>query len=78
MMHITERMMNGTASPEDIDLLQSVSRQIQNKCLCALGEFSIMAVQSSLQYFHPDFEAVVTQQPEEEVSQPVVSGEQRS
>ena len=78
MMHITERMMSGKAYPQDIDLLQSVSRQIQNKCLCALGEFSTMAVQSSLQYFHPDFEAVVTQQPEEEVSQTMGSGEQRS
>ncbi len=78
MSHITERMVNGRAGPEDIDLLQSVSKQIQNKCLCALGEFSTMAVQSSLQFFHADFEAVVAKQPDEKDTQPAAASEQRS
>ena len=78
MMHITERMMNGKAGPEDIDLLQSVSRQIQNKCLCALGEFSTMAVQTSLQYFHSDFEAVVAKKLVEKENLSAVVSEQRS
>jgi NADH-quinone oxidoreductase subunit F len=78
MSNITERMVNGRAGPEDIDLLQSVSKQIQNKCLCALGEFSTMAVQSSLQFFHADFEAVVAKQPDEKDTQPAAASEQRS
>ncbi len=60
MAHITERMMHGTASLEDIDLLNNVARQIQNKCLCPLGEFSIMPVLSAIQHFRADFEAQVT------------------
>ncbi len=59
MAHITERMMGGKASPEDIDLLKNVALQMQGKCLCALGEFSTMAVVSGIKHFRPDFEAAV-------------------
>ena len=44
-------------TPEDIDLLDTVARQMQGKCLCALGEFSTMAVLSGIQQFRSDFEA---------------------
>jgi NADH-quinone oxidoreductase subunit F len=56
MAHITARMVDGKAALEDIDLLNTVARQMQNKCLCPLGEFSIMAVLSSVQHFRADFE----------------------
>jgi NADH-quinone oxidoreductase subunit F len=59
MMHITERIMRGNAAPEDIDLLKNVATQIQNKCLCALGDFSTMAVVSSIEQFRADYEALV-------------------
>jgi NADH:ubiquinone oxidoreductase subunit F (NADH-binding) len=32
-----------------------VAHQIQNKCLCALGEFSIQAVMTSIERFPQDF-----------------------
>ena len=60
MNQITRRMTAGKASPKDIDLLLSVSKQIQGKCLCPLGEFSTMAVVSGIQSFRPDFEALVS------------------
>ncbi len=47
-MHISDRIMRGDAKSEDVDLLKSVSRQIQGKCLCALGEFSTMSVISAI------------------------------
>ncbi len=59
MAHITERINHGKASKEDIELLQSVADQMQNKCFCALGEFSISAVLSGIQHFRADFEARV-------------------
>lgn len=59
MAHLTERIVSGHASAEDVDLLYSVARQMQNKCLCALGEFSTMAVVSSLQQFRSDFDEKV-------------------
>jgi NADH-quinone oxidoreductase subunit F len=59
MSHITERINHGTASKEDIELLKTVASQMQNKCFCALGEFSITAVLSGIQHFRADFEARV-------------------
>jgi len=59
MAHLAETIVEGKASAADIDLLQSVAKQIQNKCLCALGEFSIMSVVSSITQFRPDYEAHV-------------------
>ena len=61
MSHITERMARQTAvagapAPEDVKLLYDVASQVRNKCLCALGEFSIEAVMSGIERFQNDFE----------------------
>ncbi len=40
----------------DIDLLKNVALQMQGKCLCALGEFSTMAVVTGIDRFRSDFE----------------------
>jgi NADH-quinone oxidoreductase subunit F len=60
MQLLTERIYQGQASQFDIDLLGKVAKQIENKCLCALGEFSIQAVVTSLERFPEDFEAKVS------------------
>jgi NADH-quinone oxidoreductase subunit F len=59
MNQITRRMMKGKALPGDIELLLSVAQQIQGKCLCALGEFATMAVESSIQQFRQDYETMI-------------------
>ena len=59
MSHLTERIRSGQAVKADVDLLLKVARQMQGKCLCALGEFSTMAVVSSLERFREDFDNVV-------------------
>jgi len=59
MLRIFERLVNGKASRADIDLLDSVAGQIQNKCFCLLGEFSIAPVQSSLALFRDEYLAKV-------------------
>jgi NADH-quinone oxidoreductase subunit F len=56
MMHISDRISSGEGSPEDLNLLNDVAHNIQGKCLCALGEFSTMAVVSSIERFKTDFE----------------------
>lgn len=56
MQHLTERIHSGEAAQDDVQLLHSVASQIQNKCLCALGEFSIQAVLSGIERFPVDFE----------------------
>src|SRR3990172_5038632 len=55
MLHLAERVERGEARLEDIDLLDTVARQIQGKCLCALGEFSTMPVVSAIASFRADF-----------------------
>jgi hypothetical protein len=46
-------------------LLNTVANQIAGKCLCALGEFSVMAVTTGIKHFREDFESSV-QAPESE------------
>ncbi|HSQ16126.1 MAG TPA: NADH-quinone oxidoreductase subunit NuoF [Anaerolineales bacterium] len=55
MVHLTERIANGHATQEDVDLLYSVAGQVKGKCFCALGEFSIEAVLSGIERFPQDF-----------------------
>ena len=57
MQHLTERISQGRGSENDVLLLDSVAKQIQNKCLCALGEFAIQAVMTSINRFPEDFKA---------------------
>jgi NADH-quinone oxidoreductase subunit F len=57
MQHLTERIHQGEASWEDVQLLKDVATQMQGKCLCALGEFSTMAVVTSIERFEADFKA---------------------
>ncbi len=59
MDHIIRRIRSGQGAPGDVDLLENVARQMQNKCLCALGEFSTMAVVTGIEQFRADFDAQV-------------------
>jgi NADH-quinone oxidoreductase subunit F len=58
MAKLAEHIVNGGSAEGDIDLLNEVAQAIQNKCLCPLGEFSIMAVMSGVEKFRNDFEEV--------------------
>ena len=55
MLHIVERIHEGHGSQSDLTLLKSVANQVNGKCLCALGDFSTMAVTSALERFPEDF-----------------------
>ncbi len=59
MQHISERIHSGAGSQADVDLLLNVAKQMQNKCLCALGEFSTMAVVTGIERFPQDFKKAV-------------------
>jgi NADH-quinone oxidoreductase subunit F len=58
MANIMERLEHEHHSPADVDLLLNVARQMQNKCLCPLGEFSTMAVVTGIERFPDDFKKV--------------------
>jgi NADH-quinone oxidoreductase subunit F len=59
MMHLIEDIRNGKHSTTNVDLLLNVARQMQNKCLCPLGEFSTMAVVTGIERFPQDFKEAV-------------------
>jgi len=55
MLHLIERIEHGEKTKENVELLRNVARQMQNKCLCPLGEFSTMAVVTGIERFPKDF-----------------------
>ena len=57
MQHLIERIERGDGTRRTCDLLLNVAKQMQNKCLCPLGEFSTMAVTTGIERFPADFEA---------------------
>jgi NADH-quinone oxidoreductase subunit F len=60
MMNISERIHHGKGTNGDVDLLLNVAKQMQGKCLCALGEFSTMAVVTGIERFPQDFKKAVS------------------
>ena len=60
MSKLTKRIHEGKATLADIELLDEVASQIQGKCFCALGEFSIMAVRSGIKHYKADFEVALS------------------
>jgi NADH-quinone oxidoreductase subunit F len=59
MKNITERIHDGQGTSGDVDLLLNVAKQMQGKCLCALGEFATMAVTTGIERFPDDFKKAV-------------------
>ena len=59
MSNITERIHAGHGTNADVDLLLNVAKQMQGKCLCALGDFSTMAVVTGIERFRQDFDKAV-------------------
>jgi NADH-quinone oxidoreductase subunit F len=57
MQHLIERIELGEEVEANTRLLRTVAKQIQNKCLCPLGEFSTMAVTTAIERFPADFQA---------------------
>lgn len=55
MLHLIERIERGEDVEANTRLLHTVAKQMQNKCLCPLGEFSTMAVTTAIERFPQDF-----------------------
>jgi NADH-quinone oxidoreductase subunit F len=59
MNSLLSRAQKDQITASDLELLESVTSAMEGKCLCALGEFSIMAVNSGMKLFRADFDARV-------------------
>jgi NADH-quinone oxidoreductase subunit F len=55
MKHLTETIYSGDGGADQVELLYDVASNIRGKCLCALGEFSIMGVLTGIDRFPEDF-----------------------
>ena len=51
-----QRFVQGNARKEEIDILDDVSRQIENRTICALGAAAAWPVQGLVRHFRPEME----------------------
>jgi NADH-quinone oxidoreductase subunit F len=55
LWRIVSRIENGQGKPEDIELLNSVSDNIQGRTICALGDAAAMPVRAMIKHFKHEF-----------------------
>ena len=53
---IMMRMVQGNASIDEIDMLYEITKQIEGKTVCALGDASAWPVQGLIRHFRPELE----------------------
>ena len=56
MSRMMDRMVNGEANVEEIDLLEQVTRQVEGHTICALGDAAAWPVQGLIRHFRPEIE----------------------
>jgi NADH-quinone oxidoreductase subunit F len=57
MMRVMYRMVEGRAEPEEIDMLDQVTRQVEGHTICALGDAAAWPIQGLIRHFRPVLEA---------------------
>jgi NADH-quinone oxidoreductase subunit F len=56
MWRVMERMVTGDARPEEIDVLQDVTKQVEGHTICALGDAAAWPIQGLIRHFRPEME----------------------
>ncbi|WP_420547139.1 NADH-quinone oxidoreductase subunit NuoF [Curvivirga sp.] len=56
MWRMMERMVRGDATVEQIDMLWEVTKQIEGKTICALGDAAAWPIQGLIRHFRPELE----------------------
>jgi NADH-quinone oxidoreductase subunit F len=54
MKKISDRIVEGQASPDDVDQLETVANQIEGKTICAFGEAASWPTQSFIKKFRDE------------------------
>lgn len=57
MRKISDRIAGGNASPDDVDMLETVANQIEGKTICAFGEACSWPTQSFVKKFRDELKA---------------------
>ena len=50
------RMVEGRATPDEIDVLEQVTRQVEGHTICALGDAAAWPIQGLIRHFRPMME----------------------
>ncbi|MBO1358612.1 NADH-quinone oxidoreductase subunit NuoF [Acetobacter sacchari] len=53
MMRVMNRMVEGRAEIEEIDMLEQVTRQVEGHTICALGDAAAWPIQGLIRHFRP-------------------------
>ena len=61
LMRVMYRLVEGRAEPEEIDVLEQVTRQIEGHTICALGDAAAWPVQGLIRHFRPVIEQRIAQ-----------------
>ncbi len=56
MMRVMNRMVEGRAELEEIDMLEQVTRQVEGHTICALGDAAAWPIQGLIRHFRPVME----------------------
>ena len=56
MMRMMTRMVRGEATPDEIDLLWDVTKQVEGHTICALGDAAAWPIQGLIRHFRPEME----------------------
>lgn len=56
MYRVMKRLVSGEASPEEIDMLEEVTYQIEGHTICALGDAAAWPIQGLIRHFRPQLE----------------------
>jgi len=56
MWRVMERLRVGESSPEEIDMLYQVTKQVEGHTICALGDAAAWPIQGLLRHFRPELE----------------------
>jgi NADH-quinone oxidoreductase subunit F len=56
MMRVVERLVQGDASVEEIDMLWDVTKQVEGHTICALGDAAAWPIQGLIRNFRDEIE----------------------
>jgi NADH-quinone oxidoreductase subunit F len=58
---VLHRVYDGHGTEQDLKTLESVAQQMVGRCLCALGEFAVSPVLSTIRHFPEEYKAKIEQ-----------------
>jgi NADH-quinone oxidoreductase subunit F len=56
MWRVMERLVEGNADVEEIDMLWDVTKQVEGHTICALGDAAAWPIQGLIRHFRPELE----------------------